>query len=175
MKRLQKVEAAAPESAATDGRNSPSPQPAQVAPSPTRSKIEVDTSTPSPVKKVIRSEERSSLSPSQEPGTKLTPKKVDPQLAEALRIDRDARALNMSLEYSLQLTFRSEAAVDSIRYVGQEGTSGTLLNSTNISELICSHLTEQNESAIAYLTGCYKRIVQKESAASPAVATELAR
>jgi hypothetical protein len=107
--------------------------------------------------------------------SKVTPKKPESQAAEAVRLDRDARALNISLEFSLQLTLRPEAAVDSIRYAGQDHSAGSLLNASNINELICSHLTEQNEGAVHYLTGCYKRIALKESSASASVAAELTK
>ena len=106
--------------------------------------------------------------------TKPSPKK-DPAALEALKLDRDARALNMSLEFALQLTLRPEAAVDSIQYIGQPGAPSALLNANNISELICSRLTEYTENAVNYLTGCYKRIVAKESSVSPGIVVELAK
>ncbi len=83
----------------------------------------------------------------------------------------------MNLEFALQLTLRREAAVDSIQYCGHEGitAANSFLNASNISELMCGRLNEQTENAVMYLSGCYKRIVAKESSASPAVQAELAK
>ena len=127
-------------------------------------KSPADVSTSSPQKKMIKSETTSS------PATN----KTNP-LQSPMKLDREARALNIALEFSLQLTLRPEAAVDSIRYIGQDGNSGGLLNSTNISELICSRLTEGTENAVHYLTSCYKRIMTKESSVTPGILSELAK
>lgn len=143
--------------------------------SPAKSKTTPSTATaptPSPQKLSTKTENTASNSPNSA-GPKSTPKKVDPQVTEALRVDRDARALNLSLEFALQFTLRREAAVDSVVYIGDDSSSVTLLNASNISDLICRRLTEQEMSAVQYLTGCFKRIVAKESSASQSVAEDL--
>lgn len=127
--------------------------------------------TASPLKKSLKTTSVSS------PIVTSPQKKTDPAALEAVKVDRDNRALNLSLEFALQLTLRPEYAVDSVRYCGHDGitSSNNLLNAGNISELICGRLTEQTENAVLYLTGCYKRIVAKESSTSPVVQTELAK
>lgn len=132
--------------------------------------------TSSPLKKTPKTSGPSSPLPATPDTSKLTPKK-DPAALEAVKVDRDNRALNLNLEFALQLTLRADAAVDSIKYCGHEGITPatSLLNAGNISELICGRLTEQTENAVLYLSGCYKRIVAKESSASPVVQAELAK
>ena len=133
--------------------------------------------TSSPLKKSLKiSGPQSPIASSTADPQKSTPKK-DPAALEALKIDRDNRALNMNLEFALQLTLRREAAVDSIQYCGHDGitVANSFLNASNISELMCGRLNEQTENAVMYLSGCYKRIVAKESSASPAVQVELAK
>lgn len=132
--------------------------------------------TSSPLKKSLKtSGPQSPVASNASEAPRSTPKK-DPAALEALKIDRDNRALNMNLEFALQLTLRREAAVDSIQYCGHDGVTATstFLNASNISELMCGRLNEQTENAVMYLSGCYKRIVAKESSASPAVQAELA-
>jgi hypothetical protein len=103
-----------------------------------------------------------------------TPKK-DPAQLEALKQDRDARALNISLEAALLITLRREAAIEPIRFLDYDAEGTGLLTATNISEVLCSRLTDQNESAVTYLIGCYKRIVTKETSATAGIVTELAK
>lgn len=95
---------------------------------------------------------------------------------------RDAISLNISLEYALQSTFRREAAINSIKYIGNNELAGVvpstelLINAANISELICNRLSGDNAgvlNAVSYLSGCYKRILQRESSASEKVRDEL--
>jgi len=174
LKRLQKVEEAVL-SEKTDGNtleiDATQPNPADSK----RNKDGDDTS--SPLKKSLKtSGPQSPIANSTADAPKSTPKK-DPAALEALKIDRDHRALNMNLEFALQLTLRREAAVDSIQYCGNEGitAANNFLNASNISELMCGRLNEQTENAVMYLSGCYKRIVAKESSASPAVQAELAK
>lgn len=135
-----------------------------------------DINSVSPQKKILKnSGPNSPVTTSASVDLSRPSPKKDPAVLEAVKLDRDARALNMSLEFALQLTLRPEAAVDSIQYIGQAGGPAALLNSNNISELICSHLTEHSENAVLYLTGCYKRIVAKESSVSPGIVAELAK
>lgn len=133
--------------------------------------------TASPLRKSLKSESTSSPIVNNPDSAKLTPRKTDPAALEAVKLDRDNRSLNINLEFALQITLRPDAAVDSIRYFGHSGitSSNNLLNASNISELICGRLSEPNENAVMYLSGCYKRIVAKESSASPAVLVELAK
>ena len=169
MKRLQKAE----EIMAQGATSTPMEVDTKLD-SPTRSKSSMSTTTaPTPSPQKISSKTENTTCNSPNDGPKSTPKKSDPQVTEALRIDRDARALNLSLEFALQFTLRPEAAVDSVVYIGQDNSTGTLLNASNISDLICRRLIEQEMSAVQYLTGCFKRIVAKESSASPGVATDL--
>lgn len=135
-----------------------------------------DGTTLSPQKKILKNNGPSSPlgTNSGAEASRPSPKK-DPAALEAVKLDRDARALNMSLEFALQLTLRPEAAVDSIQYIGQPGAPSALLNASNISELICTRLTEHTENAVNYLSGCYKRIVAKESSVSPGIVVELVK
>lgn len=109
----------------------------------------------SPQRKLLRNQEPKSTAA------------VDTQL----KIDRDARALNISLEQSLMVTLRREAAVGSILFIdlGQTEKS-SLLNASNIDNVICSRLMDQSEvlNAVTYLIQCYKRVQIKETSASTA-------
>lgn len=170
MKRLQKVEETSL-SEKTDSSALEVESPADTK----RNKNGDETS--SPLKKSLKtSGPQSPIANNPVDAPKLTPKK-DPAALEALKVDRDNRALNMNLEFALQLTLRREAAVDSIQYCGHDGIAAgnSSLNASNISELMCGRLNEQTENAVMYLSGCYKRIVAKESSASPAVQVELAK
>jgi hypothetical protein len=175
MKRLQRVEGSNQQAGTAQTGDSAPVQDSALSVPTSAAGLNVDPSTSSPQKKVVRNEHSTSPNPPAQASVSVTPKKADPQAAEALRLHRDAVALNLSLEHALQLTLRSDAAVDSIRYIGHEHNNGTLLSTTNISELICNFLAEENVNAVQYLTGCYKRIAVKESAVTPGVATELAR
>lgn len=173
MKRLQKVEvSSAAESTAMDIATAGT----DVGDAKRVNQDSDDINTLSPQKKILKNSGPPTPIPANTTPESVKPSpKKDPAALEAVKLDRDARALNMSLEFSLQFTLRPEAAVDSIQYIGQPGTPSALLNATNISELICSRLTEHNENAVAYLTGCYKRIVAKESSVSPGIVVELAK
>jgi len=122
------------------------------------------------------------LSPVGSPGLKNSPSR-DPAALEALRRDRDARSLNMSLEAALLVTLRPDHALDGVRLVAggdAEKLGGCLLGVANVSEVVCGLLSEEGgagsdvPSAVLYLVGCYKRMLGKESSASPSVAAELA-
>eukprot|EP01032_Pedospumella_encystans_P017808 gene17808-20285_t len=174
LKRLQKVE----ETVLSEKTSGNALEIDATQPSPADTKRNKDgDETSSPLKKSLKtSGPQSPIASSTTDAQKSTPKK-DPAALEALKIDRDNRALNMNLEFALQLTLRREAAVDSIQYCGHDGItmSNSFLNASNISELMCGRLNEQTENAVMYLSGCYKRIVAKESSASPAVQAELAK
>jgi hypothetical protein len=125
------------------------------------------------------------LSPGGSPGAKASasPSSRDPAALEAMRRDRDARALNMSLEAALLVTLRPDQAHDGVRLVAggdEEAVGGCLLGVANVSEVVCGLLQDEGggsdvPSAVHYLIGCYKRLLAKESSASPAVAAELAQ
>lgn len=109
----------------------------------------------SPQRKLLRNQEPKSTAA------------VDSQL----KIDRDARALNISLEQSLMVTLRREAAVGSILFIDLGQTEkNSLLNASNIDNVICSRLMDQSEllNAVTYLIQCYKRVQVKETSASTA-------
>lgn len=107
----------------------------------------------SPQRKLLRNQEPKSTAA------------VDAQL----KIDRDARALNISLEQSLMVTLRREAAVGSILFIDLGQTEkNSLLNASNIDNVICNRLMDQSEvlNAVTYLIQCYKRVQVKETSAS---------
>jgi len=109
----------------------------------------------SPQRKLLRNQEPKSTAA------------VDAQL----KIDRDARALNISLEQSLMVTLRREAAVGSILFIDLGQTEkNSLLNASNIDNVICNRLMDQSEvlNAVTYLIQCYKRVQIKETSASTA-------
>ena len=84
----------------------------------------------SPQRKLLRNQEPKSTAA------------VDAQL----KIDRDARALNISLEQSLMVTLRREAAVGSILFIDLGQTEkNSLLNASNIDNVICNRLMDQSE------------------------------
>lgn len=94
------------------------------------------------------------------------------------KLDRDVRSLNLILESSLLSTLRSEAANESVSYVGDYiDCNGNMLNSTNISEVICSRLANNvdRQSAITYLCNSYKRLILKETAAPTQIQPEVAK
>jgi hypothetical protein len=91
-------------------------------------------------------------------------------------MDRDSVALNLNLENCILITLRQEIAQSnpSIRYIGTISSSD-LLNSSNISELICTLLSQKSEvlNAVNYLTGSYKRLHAKESAVNDKLKEDL--
>lgn len=88
--------------------------------------------------------------------------------------DLHSRTLNLALEQIFLVSLRSETG-SGIIYLGQPGSTDGLINSSNISELICTRLTSHTESggAIGYLGNCYKRIQQKETSVSEKIREEL--
>lgn len=93
------------------------------------------------------------------------------------KVDLSARALNLSLEAAFLFTLRQEARSDSLYYIRPEASMGELINVTNISVLIFSRLSESQDisNAVSYLTGCYKRLLAKESSSTPKVQEDLAK
>lgn len=92
------------------------------------------------------------------------------------KIDRDARSLNLILESALLCTLRRDSTTDNTIYLGDYiESNGNLLNSTNISEVVCSRLTSSSDrlSAMIYLTNSYKRLVAKETAAPTQIQAEI--
>jgi hypothetical protein len=125
----------------------------------------------SPSKKVTKiSSTSSSVLPSPTNRSAMSPNDA--------KIDRDARVLNLSLETSLLFTLRAEAAVDGVIFMKQEPPIGDFINTTNLSMLMFSRLSENREmfGAVSYLCGCYKRLVAKEAATSvPKVKEDLTK
>lgn len=89
----------------------------------------------------------------------------------------DAIALNLSLEFALGITLRAEAASSEVVFVGTDGAPPQFLTVANISELLCGRLYSSSSAelhnAVHYLTGCYKRILVKETSASPKTKEDL--
>jgi len=90
----------------------------------------------------------------------------------------DDRTLNMALEQIFLFSLRRDVG-NGIIYLGAGITQGELMNSGNISELVCLRLTAHEmdpAGVIGYLGACYKRIQQKEiSIPSQKSREELAR
>ena len=92
-------------------------------------------------------------------------------------------ATNLALESVFLVTFRPEAAHGPIKYIGT-GNSGSgggpntvdYLNHTNVSEIVCTLLSEDVVvgGAIGYLVGCYRRLVEKENTVADKVREDLA-
>ncbi len=85
-----------------------------------------------------------------------------------VKLDREARALNLTLESCLMFTLRPEAATDGVVYLSQDSSVGELINPSNVSMLIFARLSESSEllNAVNYLAGCYKKLMIKETSAS---------
>ena len=93
---------------------------------------------------IVSNEKSNSLS--------LTPSKSDKQNAHTLI------ATNLALENIFLVTFRSEAAQGQIKYIGGSNNGAEYLNHTNVSEIVCSLLSEGVVigGAVGYLVGCYR-------------------
>ena len=90
-------------------------------------------------------------------------------------------ATNLALESVFLVTFRQEAAHGPIKYIGTGGSGGgsstvDYLNHTNVSEIVCTLLSEDVVvgGAIGYLLGCYRRLVEKENTVADKVREDLA-
>lgn len=128
----------------------------------------VEDQSSSPQRKMTKSEP-SPAHASATPSKLNSSGTLDPAAAEAIRAEREQRALNITLESALLVTFRREAATELIHFIGEDNADeGQLLNCNNFSEVVCNRLSDTGDilNAVSYLTGCYKRIMAKESAAS---------
>ena len=89
-------------------------------------------------------------------------------------------ATNLALESVFLVTFRPEAAHAPIKYIGSGSGGGSntvdYLNHTNVSEIVCTLLSEDVVvgGAIGYLVGCYRRLVEKENTVADKVREDLA-
>jgi hypothetical protein len=94
----------------------------------------------------------------------------------APKFDIHAFTLTISLESILQTTFRPEMANSSVKLIGYNGTS-THLNSSNLSEAICTRLCEGTEvgGAVSYLYNCFKRLLAKENGCDDKIRQDLHR
>jgi hypothetical protein len=119
------------------------------------------TPNSSPMKKIMKDTLSNSSSSKEASKTNAT---NNSDSSNKIKLDREAIALNLSLENVLQLTLRPEIA-DSLVYLE---SADQLLSPSNLSEHICSRLMLKKDllNAIWYLTACYKRILSKESSAS---------
>ena len=90
-------------------------------------------------------------------------------------MDKNILQLTLALESVLLSTYRQEALNASIKYFQGGNSTNHNLNSTNISEIICTRLSESKEygGAVTYLTGCFKRLVAKEQSADDKIRPEL--
>ena len=96
-------------------------------------------------------------------------------IANPYKVDKQALLLTMSLESVMLVTFRPETANTNIKYISP-GEGPPVLSSSNISEVICDRLSEESVfgGAVGYLSGCYKRIISKESGTDENTRNELA-
>lgn len=161
------------------GRNSPPPpspnqQPLPAPVSPPRTTITesapalVAPSSSTPVKFSLASADTES------PKKKMQKSEASPTKF-GTPASQEARMLNIGLENALQVTLRLEVADGSTYYLGDLVTSGEMLSSSNLSEVICARLTSRGDilNAVSYLVGCYKRITAKEITASGNLRDEL--
>ena len=96
-------------------------------------------------------------------------------IANPYKLDKQALLLTMALENVMQVTFRPETANINVKYISP-GEGAPVLSSSNISEVICDRLSEDSMfgGAVGYLSGCYKRIISKESGTDENTRNELA-
>jgi hypothetical protein len=118
-------------------------------------------------------------SPSNSTSISSSASPLQPQLDKEQREQlRHARALNLAIESIFNITMRKDNSSDNLSYVGNLSSSECLLNTTNISEAICSKLSDDNSNelcvggAVGYLAACYKRLQNKESSSTSAQMTE---
>lgn len=88
------------------------------------------------------------------------------------KMNLNAIALNTLLEYALHASMRdpSQRHLDSDKtliYINP-GSDSDMINSSNVSEVICNILVDKDLSdvggAVGYLVACYRRLVSKEGA-----------
>jgi hypothetical protein len=78
------------------------------------------------------------------------------------------------------MTLRADAAAPGVLFMGSDGRPPEYLNVGNISELICTRLASGDSgtdviNAVSYLSGCYKRILNKESSANAKAKEDLVK
>jgi hypothetical protein len=94
------------------------------------------------------------------------------------KIDKHALSLTLLLEGILLSTYRQESLNSGIKYF--QGGSSTMhnLNATNISEIICTRLSEGTKEyggAVGYLSGCFKRLIAREQSCDDKIRPDIAR
>eukprot|EP01039_Chlorochromonas_danica_P011200 gene11200-12488_t len=121
----------------------------------------------SPNKKIRESSQPHDLSPK---ASSLSPTRVLSRELESL-------ALNLNLEFCLQVTLRKEGVDPSCLYLGDDLDSmGDLLSISNLSEVICARLARKSDiDAVSYLVACYKRVVVKEGACNESIRHSLVK
>ncbi len=82
----------------------------------------------------------------------------------AAKLPRSAVVLNSLFENILQITLKQSNAVEPIKYMGEIGSESDMISADDITSLLCNRLLESQEvnGGIGYLTGCYKRLIQKQ-------------
>lgn len=122
----------------------------------------------SPSLKLIPESSFSSSNP-----TSPSPSKIS-VVSPTTKLDREARALNIALEYTLQISLRLTNDNTDLEYFGNKFPSYNLLDSNNISEIICDKLACPLPlgNAISFLVSCYKRLSSKEGTMSEQNITE---
>jgi hypothetical protein len=111
-------------------------------------------------------------------GTPPLKKRQSSESSGSLTPGRGAQlAINIALESILLVTYRREAVTDTIRYMDSGMSEDKYIDHTNISEIVCTLLMENQEAggAIGYLTGCYRRLVAKENAVNERVREDLVK
>ena len=93
------------------------------------------------------------------------------------KIDKHALSLTLLLEGILLSTYRQESLNGSIKYFQPGNSTMRHLNSTNISEVICTRLGEGKEygGAVGYLCGCLKRLIAREPSCEDKMRLDLSR
>ena len=84
------------------------------------------------------------------------------------------KALTLALEQCFHFTLRAGCDA-SLAFLDSSSADGNL-DSSNISEYICSHITTTAQvTACGYLISCFRRLHQKEVTAAEAIRPELTR
>lgn len=132
-----------------------------------------------PVSSPSPSRQQKKRSPDDSPDATLSSPSLPLSIAKSstVKIDKDARALNLNLEQCLLMTLRQEGASGQVIFMGKPGDKNELVNASNMVELICSRLSGKSDilNAINYLYGCYKRIQAKEVASVDKLREDLAK
>lgn len=82
----------------------------------------------------------------------------------ATKFLRSTVVLNGLFENILQITLKQSNAIEPIKYMGGIGSESDMISADDITSLLCNRLLESHEvnGGIGYLTGCYKRLIQKQ-------------